>query len=154
MKLRLTLATAVLIAMNCAAQTPHESPEGFIRTLIKTEAADLPAKEYAQAGRRRGEGIYTPTLLALIREDRRRAGGEVGNLDFDPICACQDNEGLHLQTLTIVSTSSSTADAIATLRFIGPQDPKITYHLVLTPSGWRINDISTNDIPSLRKLLK
>jgi hypothetical protein len=37
--------------------------------------------------------FYTPQLYRLILADRSAHPGEVGNLDFDPICACQDAGG-------------------------------------------------------------
>ena len=37
---------------------------------------------------------FAPRLLAAINEDSRLSKGEVGYLDGDPICQCQDPAGL------------------------------------------------------------
>ena len=39
---------------------------------------------------KQAEQIFAPPLLGLIRRDQNREAGEVGALDYDPICACQD----------------------------------------------------------------
>ena len=40
------------------------------------------------------ERVFAPPLLAAINEDARLANGEVGYLDGDPLCQCQDAAGL------------------------------------------------------------
>jgi hypothetical protein len=101
------------------------------------------------------EQVFTPDLLALMRHDQRRAGpGNVGNLDYDPICVCQDNGGMHLTQLQVTPTSPTEATANVTLTFPEPATLHATLYLRLTLSGWRIYEISTRDVPSLRALLK
>lgn len=39
---------------------------------------------------RDADTLFSPELLALIREDSKQAQGEVGYLDGDPLCDCQD----------------------------------------------------------------
>lgn len=161
MKLRAAFVVFIALVVSCSAQTfsppsaSNESAESFVRTIIQHEARGSKADEEAQAGERGAKAIYTPKLLALIRRDRNSTPrGYVGKLDWDPLCACQDTDGLTLSALKIVPTSSTSADVLLTLHFSEPKDEKITYHLLLTPAGWRIDDIGTKDVPSLRKLLE
>ncbi|HEY2481709.1 MAG TPA: hypothetical protein VGI30_05870, partial [Caulobacteraceae bacterium] len=48
--------------------------------------------------------VFHPSLAHLIKEDSRLAGGEVGALDGDPLCDCQDDTGT---SFTIKSVRAS-----------------------------------------------
>jgi hypothetical protein len=99
--------------------------------------------------------IFSPSLLALIRKDQASTPpGDIPTLDGDPICDCQDFAGLHIAALTVDPVDTTHASARATLRF--PSEPKprrIILSLLSTPTGWRVDDVSTKETPSLRKLL-
>jgi hypothetical protein len=45
--------------------------------------------------------IFAPDLLKLIRLDEKLAKGEVGCIEADPICDCQDSEGLTVKQIKI-----------------------------------------------------
>ena len=104
------------------------------------------------------QGPFIPSgLIALMRKDRHSTppGDVGGNLDFDPICNCQDSEGLQLKALAVANADATHASALATLTF--PSEPKprtVEFFLLRTTAGWRIDDIKTSDIPSLRKFLQ
>ena len=55
--------------------------------------------------------LFAPELLALIREDQRISQGEVGLLDHDPICSCQDSEGLQITAVQVTPTGQDRAKA-------------------------------------------
>lgn len=101
------------------------------------------------------KNFYTPELAGLIRADRHRHPGEICNLDFDPICACQDSgDPGELKIVSIQVTPSASARAKAMVSFTIAGEPRaVTLSLVRTPAGWRIEDVSTVDMPSLRRLL-
>ncbi len=81
--------------------------------------------------------------------------GYVGKLDFDPICNCQDANGLQLAGLAVTNVDATHASALATLKFPSEPLPRIVqFFLLRTAVGWRIDDIKTSDIPSLRKFLQ
>jgi len=99
--------------------------------------------------------LFDPQLARLIREDQRLAKGEVGALEADPFCDCQDDSGM---TFTVSSAEASNAGA-ATVKVLrrGPDQEKpetLTLDLVQTPIGWRVHDIHTPDSPSLVRLLE
>jgi len=100
--------------------------------------------------------IFSPSLLQLIRRDQAMTPkGDAPELDGDPICDCQDPDGLHLVSLAVNPVDSTHASAIATLRFPGESKPSlITLSLLATPAGWRVDDVATADTPSLRKFLQ
>ena len=95
-------------------------------------------------------------LIALMQENERvTPQGDVGAMDFDPVCACQDygklTAGIH-----VLSASDKAAKAAVVLHDDGPSpgpDVSLSYDLVRVGKGWRIHDIGTNDVPSLRQLL-
>jgi hypothetical protein len=100
--------------------------------------------------------IFSPSLLQLIRYDQAHTPpGDVPALDGDPICDCQDPGGLHLAALDVASAGADRASARATLQFPGEKSARtIRLSLLLTPSGWRVDDVATHDTPSLRKYLR
>jgi hypothetical protein len=102
--------------------------------------------------------IFSGALLQLIRHDRARtAHGDAPALDGDPICDCQDFEGLRLTTLTVTAVGETRASASVTFQVFA-DDPKsvrsLLLSLVRTPLGWRVDDIASADTPSLRKFLQ
>jgi hypothetical protein len=99
--------------------------------------------------------LFDASLVQLINEDRRLAKGEVGTLDGDPFCDCQDDGGT---SFTVGPGRAAGADA-AVVEVVrrGPDQEKpetITLDLVSTPAGWRVHDIRTPDTPSLRRMLE
>jgi hypothetical protein len=88
---------------------------------------------------RNPEKLFSPPLTAAIRKDG--SDDEVGYLDGDPLCDCQDFERLSAR---IVSLSRPTARS-ATVRVrvtVGPNAVRnLKLSLVLTGTGWRISDI-------------
>jgi Protein of unknown function (DUF3828) len=156
-KLSAAFFICMLFAKSCLGQISDsaQTPELFVRTLIQHAQRASRADEEAQAGLRRAGAIYTSGLIALMRKDRNSTPrGDVGNLDFDPICNCQDSEGMQLVTLVVISATSTHASVVATLKFSEPQPVTVQYFLLRTATGWRIDDIKTSDIPSLRKFLQ
>jgi hypothetical protein len=98
--------------------------------------------------------LLTPDLYDLVQ--RGSQGGKTGGLDYDPICQCQDNDGLSAQILSVTGTDNK-AVAQVLLRFdadrIAPPK-KLTFLLTRAPlAGWKIADIQTARVPSLKAWL-
>ena len=85
-----------------------------------------------------------PRLAAAVREDENK---EMPALDYEPICQCQDAEGMKMRVRSIRGNDKA---AIAELenRFTG-KTVHVTLHLTHGAHGWRIADISTKEDPSL-----
>jgi Protein of unknown function (DUF3828) len=99
--------------------------------------------------------IFSPQLLQLIRKsDKDTPKGDVGVLDFDPVCSCQDPDGLRLASLDMKPGVAGTAIAVAMLHYPdSAEDIRVELSLKWFANGWRIDEIGTKDVPSLRKLL-
>lgn len=97
--------------------------------------------------------IADPAMMALLKNDQDKSNGEVGAMDSDPVCRCQDWTSLKVTSLhvTMQGTSAATAD-VATSDSGDVQ--KIHFSLVWTKDGWRIHDIGTKDEPSLVAYLR
>lgn len=92
--------------------------------------------------------LSTPLRAAFLADDAATPPGEVGNLDYDPICQCQDDGGL---TMRLVSLHGDNTAAIAVIEnnFTNGQRTRIFLHLARTRFGWRVSDIGTIRHPSL-----
>jgi hypothetical protein len=102
---------------------------------------------------RRAQTTFAPHLLALIRKDQRTTpAGYVGLLDSDPICACQDPDGLKVLRLTVAGAGRLRARATVTLQFQAERR-RVTLDLVSRDGGWRVADVHTADMPSLVGML-
>jgi hypothetical protein len=101
--------------------------------------------------------VFDPAMVALLKEDERLTQpGDVGALDGDPLCDCQDDGGLKVQIEPMRPLSASTARVVVVLRFTEarPVDVRrLALDLVEVSGQWRIHDISSQDTPSLRALL-
>jgi len=97
---------------------------------------------------KRPERVFAPPLVAAIREEARRSRGEVGFMDADPLCDCQDPSGMRPSVTEATQTGPRAARVRVALRF-GDEIRSLVLKLVRTPAGWRIADVSDRDEPSL-----
>jgi hypothetical protein len=103
---------------------------------------------------RQARTTFSPALLKLIeRAAAATPADEVGALDGDPICDCQDSGGLKVTDITIAGGANGRA--IATVRFRLPDDPRtLRLDLVAVDGHWRVNDVHSADTPSLAAYLR
>ena len=99
------------------------------------------------------KNIADPAMMALLKHDRDKSNGEVGAMDSDPICRCQDWESIKVTSLHVTMQGKDAAGADVTMSDMGDVQ-KIHYSLVWVNGGWRIHDIGTKDEPSLVTYLK
>jgi len=99
---------------------------------------------------------FDPEMVALLDEDARLAQGDIGAIDADPVCGCQDYSHL-TAAITIASATANAAKAQVTVTETDPnfdtegRKPRpFTYDLVRVNGEWRIHDIGNPDMPSLR----
>jgi hypothetical protein len=97
--------------------------------------------------------VFSPRLLRLIRRDERLAHGEVGQLDGDPICDCQDSADLTQVRVDVEPAGPGRARAH--VRFVLQTEPRrATLDLMAVDGRWRVDNIHTKDTPSLVRLLE
>jgi hypothetical protein len=143
MRLRMLLVALAAIAAPAAAQA--ESARGFVERV------------YAGYARENFDPLshidlyFAPPLAAEIRRDS--SGGEVGYLDGDPLCDCQDSGGM-TSRIQSVETQGNAADAHILLDFGTSDQRNVELHLVRTKRGWRVSDVATKDEPSLLGALR
>jgi len=145
----LVLALLLAAAPTMAAAQSATSARTFAAGLYARYARGEP--EYA--GKDAG-ATFTPKLVRLIREDQARARGEVGALDGDPICDCQDPGGLKLVGLSVTPAGPGKATAVARIQFPQSEPEAIRLDLVESGASWRVSDVHTADMPSLVALLQ
>jgi hypothetical protein len=134
------------LALLIAATGPVESPAAFVRRVYAG---------YSHSGYNPlsiPEQVFSPALTAAIQKDG--SGGEVGYLDGDPLCDCQDYDGISAKILSLRQPNARSADARLHVK-LGPEEMRdLRLRLVLTASGWRIADVIGADGHSLLKELQ
>ena len=131
------------------ARAGDPDPKKFLEDIYAHYGADGDAVDFAGA---EGETVFSQSLVDLIRTDQEQAAGEVGALDFDPICMCQDFNIKAVKVKVMPGLGDHTKASVSFKNFDQPQ--KIDIDLVKTPGGWRIDDLHGPDVPSLKGYLK
>lgn len=138
----------IFLALLVSAAHPTQSPRAFIKNLYAS---------YRQANYspfRHPERVFAFRLLTAINEDSKLAHGEVGYLDGDPICQCQDSGGMHPSITGVTQQGRDKATVRVAIGWEGEKARSATFKLVRATSGWRIADVSSADEPSLVNALE
>jgi len=138
----------MLLALLLAGATPAESPKAYMERVY----ANYREKNFNpldHPGR-----YFTPRLVAAMNEDAKLAHGEVGYVDGDPICQCQDPDGLHAKVLRVTQQGAVKALADVIIDFIDSTARRVRFSLVRTNAGWRIADVSSTDEPSFLRAIE
>lgn len=113
----------------------------------RAQEAALTVAQYADREAAQNAAIYTPALVELMRRDRLTTPtGQIGVLDFQPMCGCNDDSGLRLTGIASTARPDGKVDAVATIATYGGAST-FTRRFVLerTPAGWRVADIFSNE---------
>jgi hypothetical protein len=143
----------------CASSAPDaSSAKAFLDAAYQQYGKD--GKGVPLTGR-----YFHSTLLALVNADQKAAGPEnVGALDADPLCDCQDWEGIW--ELKIDAQLEGPERAVATVSFALTSPThrkkddlrKLKIALAWERGGWRIYDVTSLRDPNnpwqMRKELK
>lgn len=95
---------------------------------------------------------FDAAMVKALKEDERLTPeGEMGAIDADPVCSCQDPTDMKATVGEIVMAPDGSARVKVKLQWPLPPDPipsqipdytrEQTLHLVMTGAGWRIHDI-------------
>ena len=144
------IATACLasVASPVAAEPDAASAKAFVEKLYSHYPSNPNRKAFDPTGKNARE-VFDPGMIAAFREDARLANGEVGFVDADPLCQCQDDSSLRPKLASVTMTGPNAADAVVNLQY--PSETlALTLHLVPVNGAWRIHDLSIGDVKSYR----
>jgi hypothetical protein len=150
-----SLASAILACALLAAFAAHAADLAGARAFLVRLYAHYPLKEGAafEPTGRSAPSVFDPALVALFREDvRLTPPGDVGAIDSDPICDCQDDDGMSVRIEPVRATGAGRATARVDLRFgeaSPPETSRLDIDLIAVGDGWRIHDIRSKTMPSL-----
>lgn len=154
MKMLHVLALGLLLAATISPAAMAVD-SGVMRPSDRTTAEKFLRGIYANY-RADGKGVnntdvYETSLLALMAADQQAANGEIGYLDGDPLCDCQDFDIRDVK-LAIKPADHDRLDATVSFRNF---DEHRSLHLLLLRSahGWRVFDVLSSD-GSLRTALQ
>lgn len=100
------------------------------------------------------EEVYTSTLVAAMQANSDAYAGEVGYLDGDPLCDCQDT-AQDLRQLSFDIQPLADGQLRASTQLDDPQHPlQLQLTLQRQGSSWRIADIANQRAPSLLQALE
>jgi Protein of unknown function (DUF3828) len=127
-----------------AANPDAASAEAFVRHVYD------PTNK--QGGERTDPNLYTSFIVEQEKAYQQREveyDGE-GTIEADPLCQCQDDDGLSLTSVKAVPTGAGTMDVNVLIKQFAnePGTSPLTLKLVKTSGGWRIDDLVPAD-PSL-----
>lgn len=147
---RLGLVVAFLLACPAAAGAQDLNQAKAFVTGLYAAYAKTPGPEYVG---RQAEAVFSPSMIDLMRREAAHTPkGEVGALDGDPICDCQDYE---ISAATVTVTMAAPGRARAAARFLNFGEARTaTFDLVAVDGQWRVADIHSANLPSLVDLLQ
>ena len=130
-----------------AAAQPAETPRQFMtRAFAGYRSASFNPLD-------KPERWFAPRLIAAIRDDAKLAHGEVGYLDGDPICQCQDTAGMRPRVLKVTRPSAGKASVVVLIDWQDNTARKARFSLVRVRGQWRIADVASGDERSLLQAL-
>ena len=90
--------------------------------------------------------LIISVLVALTLNDNLTLPGNIGWLDYDPVCDCQDFGDLVLESVAITQTDADHADAVVRFRIFKDDKEKTTQTLKMVAENgrWVIDDIVSN----------
>ena len=98
--------TMILLFLAAAAAQPQAgTPRAFLeRTYASYGSPNFNPFDHL-------DRYFAPRLIAALRENSRLAHDEVGYVDGDPICQCQDPDGLHAKITRVTLQGAGKASA-------------------------------------------
>lgn len=139
-----SVASPVMAALDAA------SAKAFVEKLYSHYPSKPGNRDAFNATGKNGNQVFDPGMVAAFREDTRLAHGEVGFVDSDPLCQCQDDTGMKATVGSVTMTGATAADVAVNLEYPNDKPLALTLHLVPVNGAWRIHDLSAGDVKSYR----
>ena len=118
------LFLAALASFTVHAQPPSQTVEQTVRHIYQNYKSDATASYFGETGERAITSARIQQALTL--NDNLTLPGNIGWLDYDPVCDCQDFGDLVLESVAITQTDADHADAIVRFRIF--QDDIVSNH--------------------------
>lgn len=138
----------LLLLIVCSFSAFGLSPKRSVEQLYQHYANNAPGVIFEATG---SEQIISSRLMQVVKEDQKLTPeGNVGYLDGDPLCDCQEYGNLVLEHVDIVAKDARHVDAIVRFRRFDDNPETVTQTLVLVNENgrWLIDDI-VNESSSL-----
>lgn len=146
----LVVAPTLLATPLPTTAAPAETPEAFVRRVYVLYHPGGPG---VSTERPAGTPFYTEALLDAFAKDSELLHGEVGAIDADPICACQDFGKVRVTKVAITGAGADTVSARVNFTNLRYRETVILT-LARTPAGWRIADVGSKDMKSVMAALQ
>ncbi|HGM5492134.1 TPA: DUF3828 domain-containing protein [Serratia fonticola] len=131
-----------------------ENPSAFLARIYDTFSHDdLSAAFIGETGPKR---IASKEFIAVLEEDQALTlPGDMGYLDANPICQCQDYQNLVVTKISILSNENKKSHATVTFRAFSDSTrvTTTTFNLVVENGQWFIDDIFDADQTSVRNAI-
>ena len=156
-----TVLLAAFVCVGLSSAQPNNSPKDFIKSLYRHYENGSAGIDLGDRSARR---YFTSSLLAMVQADAKAAGpGNVGAIDADPVCACQDWDGIWDLDINVKSQTPEFAQVDVSFSLAPPRrdqksDPRrLSIKLIPEHGRWRIDDVIDRTDPknpyALRKAL-
>lgn len=130
-----------VVPCNCAHAkdaSSAESAEQFVKSLYSRYG---PSSDPPNLFESNAVQAFDPSLIALARKDAAAARPDVGVLDYDPVCNCQDTD-IRFPGLKVIIQTANVHRAIAVAEFSTDNTQnKIAFTLTRHGNRWRIFNI-------------
>lgn len=153
LQLRVSIACLVLLAMPAVSAFGQDanSAKAFLQSIYRNYGKGGPGIDFTGPKARR---VFDASLIALLQADQRVSGpDEVGVLDGDPVCGCQDWDSLHDLKIAIALLRTGRAKASVSFALFGPEAAREqsvrALEITLAREGgqWRIDNILDKSDP-------
>jgi len=142
------MRTLLVLLTVCGFSALAQSPQGSVERLYQHYTNNAPGVVFDATG---AEQVVSSRLMKEVAEDQKlTAEGDVGYLNYDPVCNCQDYDNLVLEQVDIVTHDAQHVDAVVRFRPFHDGPESVTQTLVLVDENgrWLIDDI-VNETRSL-----
>jgi len=154
------LSLAVLTAAACSPAPAADAAPGTVTPIAAAKAPEdvAGARAHVQAlyDRYAADEIFSPFgkpaewfdaefVAALKAADAATPEGELGAIDADPFCSCQDPTGMKAVVGEAVSTGPGRAEVVVKLSWDDPEHNRVRIELTRSGARWRIHDVGEGE---------
>ena len=134
---RLLFLLCIFISAAVQAGSPPLSPEQTIRQIYQPYIESTPIATFG------GTMVSARMGQALMLDERLALPGDMGWLDYDPICNCQDFDNLVLEKVAITQKDPTHAEATVRVRPFREMNESVTQtlSLIMENQRWVIDDV-------------